>query len=212
MKIAIIGASGKTGNLILNEAVNRGHDVTAIVRNKDSITTPHVKIIEKDLFKLTYNDIEDNEVIIDAFGTWSPDSMELHQTSLQYLCDMLHDKPNRLLIVGGAGSLYVDPEHTIQVKDTPDFPDSFKPLASSMSKALDVLRTRNDVQWTYLSPAGDFQADGARSGKYTLGGEELILNTKNESIISYADYAIAMVDESENGNYIRKRFSVVSDY
>ena len=75
-----------------------------------------------------------------------------------------------------------------------------------------ALRVRNDVLWTYLSPAGDFQADGIRSGKYILGGEELTLNSKGESVISYADYAIAMVDEAENGNYIQKRFSVVADY
>ena len=73
------------------------------------------------------------------------------------------------------------------------------------------MRKRNDVQWTYISPAGDFQADGERSGKYILGGEELVLNSKGESIISYADYAIAMVDEIEKGNHIRQRISVVRE-
>ena len=76
-------------------------------------------------------------------------------------------------------------------------PDAFKPLAKAMATALTELRERNDVKWTYISPAGDFQADGERSGKYILGGEELVLNSKGESIISYADYAIAMVDEIE---------------
>ena len=68
---------------------------------------------------------------------------------------------------------------------------------------------RNDVKWTYISPAGDFQADGERTGKYILAGEELKLNAAGESIISYADYAIAMMDEIENGSHIRKRISVV---
>ena len=71
------------------------------------------------------------------------------------------------------------------------------------------MRTRTDVKWTYISPAGDFQADGEKTGKYILGGEELTLNSKNESVISYADYAIAMIDEIEKGNNIQKRISVV---
>ena len=80
-----------------------------------------------------------------------------------------------------------------------------------MAKALGELRQRNDVKWTYISPAGDFRADGMRTEKYILGGEELILNSKGESIISYADYAIAMIDETVNGNNIQKRISVVAE-
>ena len=115
----------------------------------------------------------------------------------------------RLLVVGGAGSLYVNPEHTAQVMDGPDFPDVFKPLAKAQGKALDELRKRDDVRWTFVSPAGDFQAEGERTGKYILGGEELTLNEQGESIISYADYAIAMIDEALKGNHIRQRISVV---
>ena len=103
----------------------------------------------------------------------------------------------------------MNPEHTLCVSDGPDFPDMFKPLAAAMAKALGELRARGDVKWTYISPAGDFRADGERSGKYILGGEELTLNDRGESIISYADYAIAMVDEIENGDHIQQRISVV---
>lgn len=105
----------------------------------------------------------------------------------------------------------MNPEHTVCVADDPDFPDMFKPLAAAMAKALGELRERSDVKWTYISPAGDFQAEGERTGKYILGGEELNLNSKGESIISYADYAIAMVDEAVNGNNIQKRISVVRE-
>lgn len=84
-------------------------------------------------------------------------------------------------------------------------------LASAMSEALDQLRARNDVKWTYISPACDFQADGPRTGKYILGGEELTLNSRGESVISYGDFAIAIVDEAVAGNHIRQRISVVSE-
>lgn len=107
--------------------------------------------------------------------------------------------------------MYVNPEHTIRVMDGAGFPESFKPLASNMGKALDELRTRTDVKWTYISLAADFQADGNKTGKYILGGEELILNSKGESVISYADYATAMVDEAISGNHIRQRISVAAE-
>ena len=163
------------------------------------------------MFDLTLNDLKDSDVVIDAFGAWTEETLPQHSTSLKHLCDILSCTNIRLLIVGGAGSLYVNPEHTLCVSDGPDFPDIFKPLAVAMAKALGELRQRNDVKWTYLSPAGDFQADGVRTGKYILGGEELTLNSKGESVISYADYAIAMIDEAENGKHIQQRFSVVSE-
>ena len=103
----------------------------------------------------------------------------------------------------------LNPEHTITVSETPDFPEIFKPLASAMAEALSDLRERDDVRWTYISPAGDFQAEGEHTGEYILAGEELTLNDRNESIISYADYAIAMVDEIESGDHIQQRISVV---
>ena len=167
------------------------------------------KTVVKDLFDLTREDLSEFDVVIDAFGAWTPETLPLHKTSLAHLCDILSGTNIRLLVVGGAGSLYVDREHTVQVKDLESFPDVFKPLANNMGEALAALRKRSDVQWTYLSPAGDFVADGERTGTYLLGGEEYFVNAKGESRISYADYAIAMIDEIENANNIQKRFSVI---
>ena len=209
MKIAVVCANGKEGKLIVKEAIERGLDVTAIVRGENHSDTE--KVIHKDLFALTASDLENFDVVIDAFGAWTPETLPQHSTSLKHLCDIISGKETRLLIVGGAGSLYVNSEHTEQVMDGADLPDVFKPLAENMGKALEELRTRNDVKWTYISPAGDFQADGERTGKYILGGEELTLNAKGESIISYADYAIAMVDEAVNGNHVQQRISVVRE-
>lgn len=207
MKIAVVCANGKAGKLIVKEALNRGMDVTAVVRGENK--TEATQVIQKDLFDLTSADLKDFTVVIDAFGAWTPETLPLHSTSLKHLCDVLSGTDTRLLVVGGAGSLYLNPEHTAQVMDGPDFPDVFKPLAANMGKALAELRERKDVQWTYLSPAGDFQAEGERTGKYILGGEELTLNDRGESVISYADYAIAMVDEAEHGGHIQQRISVV---
>ena len=208
-KVAVVCAAGKEGRLLVDEAVARGYDVTGFVRGSDKVVNPKAKTVVKDLFDLTRDDLIGFDVVIDAFGAWTPETLPLHRTSLKHLCDVLSGTKVRLLVVGGAGSLYVNPEHTVQVKDLESFPDVFKPLANNMGEALAELRTRSDVQWTYLSPAGDFVADGVRTGEYLLGGEEYFVNDKGESRISYADYAIAMVDEIENVNNIQKRFSVI---
>ena len=207
MKIAVICANGKAGKLITNEAVRRGLDVTAVARSANQ--TDAKKSLTKDLFDLTADDLRGFDAVVDAFGAWAPETLSQHSASLNHLCNLLSGTNTRLLVVGGAGSLYVNPEHTVCVADGPDFPDLFKPLAAAQAKALAELRLRNDVRWTFLSPAADFRADGERTGQYTLGGEELLLNDRGESVISYADYAAAMVEEILSGNHIQQRISVV---
>lgn len=206
-KIAVVAANGKAGQLIVREAVERGNDVTAFVRSENRTVAENVVV--KDIMDLTPKDLVGFDAVVDAFGAWTPETLPQHSTTLAHLCDILSGTDTRLLVVGGAGSLYVNPGHTMTVSETPDFPEIFKPLASAMAEALSDLRERDDVRWTYISPAGDFQAEGERTGEYILAGEELTLNDRNESIISYADYAIAMVDEIESGDHIQQRISVV---
>ena len=209
MKTAVVCANGKAGKLIVKEAVDRGHDVTAVVRGENQTVAQHTLV--KDLFDLTSEDLAGFDAVVDAFGAWTPETLSEHSTSLAHLCDILSGTETRLLVVGGAGSLYVNPEHTAVVAEGPEFPEAFKPLAAAQGKALEELRARDDVRWTFISPAADFQADGERTGAYILAGEELRLNDAGESVISYADYAIAMVDEVERTSdaHIRQRISVV---
>ena len=209
MKIAVVCANGKAGQKIVAEALNRNLDVTAIVRGENKSAAK--KVIKKDIFELTKDDLKNFDVVIDCFGTWAPETLHLYNETCQHLCDILSGTDTRLLIIGGAGSLYVDKEHKTQLYQTKDFPAEYLPVSTAAAKELDELRKRDDVQWTFVSPAGDFQAEGERTGKYILAGEELTLNSKGESIISYADYAIAMVDEIEKGKHIKQRISVVRE-
>lgn len=209
MEIAIVCANGKAGRLITKEAVERGLDVTAFVKGENKSAAK--KSVSKDLFDLTREDLKDFDVVVDAFGAWAPEVLDQHVKSSQHLCDLVANTEKRLVIVGGAGSLFVNKEHTACVADGPDFPEMFKPLANAQAEELRELRKRNDVKWTFISPAGDFQAEGERTGKYILAGEELTLNSRGESIISYADYAIAFVDEITKGNHIQERISVVRE-
>ncbi|MBR8461932.1 NAD(P)-dependent oxidoreductase [Campylobacter sp. faydin G-105] len=209
-KIAIIGANGKAGSALVTEALNQGYEVTAIVRN-ESYQNDKTQIIRKNLFALTKDDLVKFDVVITAFAAWSDDTRGGHTTGLMHLSDLLSNTDTRLLVVGGAGSLYTDETHAIRLMDTPEFPAEYKPTASAMAAGLDALRKRSDVKWSYLSPAAEFEPDLPRTGKYILGGEEFKLNSKGESIISYADYAIAMIDEVKNANFIQKRFSVLGE-
>lgn len=209
MKVAVAAANGKAGKLIVKEAVARGMDVTAIVRGENQ--TEAKSVIKKGIFDLKKQDLEGFDVVVDALGAWTPDTVQNIYGAVNHLTDVLKGTDVRLLIVGGAGSLYVNPEHTQTVVDVTPFPEEAMPVVNAHGKALEELRKVDDVKWTYVSPAGDFQADGERTGKYILGGEELVLNSKGQSVISYADYAIAMVDEIESGKHVKERISVVSE-
>ena len=206
MKIAVVAANGKAGKLIVDELVARGQDVTAIARGEN--TTNSQAFVQKDIMDLTAADLDGFNAVVDAFGAWTPETLPQHTTTLMHLADTLSGTETRLLVVGGAGSLYVDPQHTMTLSETPDFPDDYKPIASAMQDALNKLRSRNDVLWTFISPAADFQAEGERTGEYLLGGEELITG-ENGSVISYADFAVAMADEVISGDHIQERISVV---
>ena len=146
---------------------------------------------------------------MDAAGAWTLETMYVIPKAAIYLADLVKGTDTRLIVVGGAGSLYTNKEHTSTVELSPAFSDAFKPVSAAHGLALALLRAAKGVKWTYISPAADFQADGERTGSYELHSEEFAPNSKGESIISYADYAIALVDEIEKGGHIGQRISVV---
>ena len=209
MKIAVVCANGKAGKLIVEEAARRGHDVTAVVRGENRSAAKSAII--KDLFDLTADDLKGFDAVVDAFGAWTPEALPQHVTSLRKICDALSGSPARLYVVGGAGSLYLDAEHKTRLMDAPEFPAVFMGVAQATADAFYELRGRRDVTWTYLSPAADFRAEGERTGKYKLAGEEFTANAKGESFISYADYAAAMLDVIESGKYADERISVYAE-
>ena len=209
MKVAIIGANGKSGSNLVQEALKQGHDVTAIVRNKE-YKNGDVKVVYKDIFELSKADLEGFDAVISAFAAWTPETFGLHKKVAKHLADALSGTKTRLLVIGGAGTLYVDDKGTMAM-DTSDFPPEYMGVARATAESFFELKGRSDVLWTYVSPAGDYDANGARTGKYVLGGDNLILNSKNESYISYADLALAVIDELKNGAFVQKRFTAVGE-
>ena len=207
MKIAVVSSNGKVGRLVVSEAVRRGFDVTGFARSENKSEAQN--FVQKDIFDITKEDLKGSDAVVDAFGAFTPDTLPLHTKSLMHLSDAVANTDTRLLVVGGARSLFMNKEHSLQLLDTPEFPKEYYPSAKAQTDELVELRKRNDVKWTFVSPAADFQADGARTGEYILAGEEFTVNNRGESVVSYADYALAMVDEIEKGNHIRQRISVV---
>ncbi len=209
MKIGVIAASGKVGKLVVEEALRRNHDVVGIVRDASKVDQT-IRVIEKDIFEITAQDICDFDVVINAFGSKGADPVA-YQTSTKHLINVFESCLNtRLIVVGGAGSLYTDSSMTQQVFETPDFPPSIYPTSSNMAKGLDMLRN-SSIKWTFMTPAINFDSKGPKTGEYQLGTEFVILNKAGNSYVSYLDYVIALLDEVENQRFISKRFTVVSE-
>lgn len=210
MKIGVIGATGKAGSLLVKEARERGHVVTAIVRNATKLTE-EVAVLEKDVFDLKAEDIQLFDVVVNAFGAPAGDE-HLHVEAGRVLIDACKGAPDtRLIVVGGAGSLFVDEAQTVRLIEVPEFPKEYVPTASNQGKNLEDLQNTSGIKWTFISPAAFFNPEGKRTGSYQKGKDNLIVNSKGDSYISYADYAIAVLDEIENPQHVNERFTVVSE-
>lgn len=210
MKVGIIGASGKAGSFILKEAVERGHEVTAIVRDASKVQNDQVSVIEKNVLELKSADVEHLDVVVNAFGAPLGEE-QAHVDAGHALIEAVKGTDTRIIVVGGAGSLYVDEAKTLQLIDTPEFPDFVKPTGKGQARNLQELKETADITWTFISPSAVFDPEGKRTGAYQSGKDNLLVNSKGESYISYADFAIAVVDEIENPKHLNQRFTVVGE-
>ncbi|MFN7128634.1 MAG: NAD(P)-dependent oxidoreductase [Brevundimonas sp.] len=199
MKVAVLGASGRAGSEITKELAARGHTVVAIARKPETIpAAPGVTA--------TAGDASDAAALAQLItGSDAVISALHHNVTADTLLSALKSAGvPRLLVTGGAGSLEVAPG--VRLIDTPDFPEEFKPYALPGVAFLDDLRSETQIDWTFFSPAA-FIEEGPRLGVFRTGGDQLITDDKGESRISFADYAIAMVDELEQHNHSRARFT-----
>ena len=205
MKIAIIGASGFVGSRILSEALNRGHEVTAIVTKPDKLpAAPKLRSLEGDATDpaLLAPLLAGHDVAISAFN---PGKDESGAGPRSILDAAKRAGVARLLVVGGAGTLEVAPGR--RLIDEPDFPTQWKAGALKTAAFLDLLRGEAELDWAFLSPAA-MLAPGERTGTYRVGGDQLLTGPDGQSRISTEDYAVAMLDEAETPCHSRQRFSV----
>lgn len=210
MKIALIGASGFVGGALLREASQRGHSVTAIVRNPAKVAAASgVTAIKGDVndAKQLAAQIAGHDVVISAFnGGWGdPDIYNKHLAGSRAIVAAAKQAGVRLIVVGGAGSLLA-PDGS-QIVDSPDFPAAYKDGARAARDALAELRNESGLEWSFVSPAAHI-APGERTGKFRLGGDEPVLDAKGESHVSVEDLAVAILDEAEKPKHTGKRFTL----
>jgi uncharacterized protein len=209
MNIALIGASGFVGSALLQEALSRGHDVTALVSRPDRLApAPRLRIEAADALDSARlaQQLRGHDVVISAFsGHAQSDVLGYYLRGLRSILSAVKAAGvPRLLVVGGAGSLEVAPG--VQLLDTPEFPAAYKPTAEGARQALHLLRDEPTLDWTMLSPAPMLRP-GERTGRYRVGGDQLIPGGHE---ISVQDYAVAMLDEAQTPAHSRRRFTVAA--
>src|SRR5690606_2186389 len=216
MKIALIGATGFVGSAILREALDRGHEIKALVRNPEKLTVSHEKLsVEQgnamDIDRLAAQ-LSGNDIVISAYNAgWG--NPNLYQEVLQGAQNIQESVKKsgvkRLLVVGGGGSLFISPD--LQIVDTPDFPSFIKPGAMAARDYLNILRKEEELDWTFVSPAPGMHqgTSGTRRGTYRTGLDTPLMDEDNNpSGISVEDVAVAVLDEAEHPKHIKQRFTV----
>lgn len=212
-KIVIIGATSYVGSAILKEALGRGHQVKAIVRDPSKLTLihPHLKVVGGSVTDTDFlsRELAKSDAVISAFNPgWS--NPNIYEETLEgygsILCAVRNSGVHRFLMVGGAGSLLVAPGR--QLMDEPDVPKKLLPGIRGMAKVYtDLLLPEKSVDWVFLSPAANM-APGERTGKFRLGKDELIVDESGDSNISVEDFAVAMIDELEQEKHHQERFTL----
>jgi len=213
MKVALIGATGFVGAPVLAELLSRGHVVTVLARNPGKLTPqPGLTVIAADALDAAQvaAAVAGHDAVVSAYnpGWTEPDLYNLFlQGSRTIVEGVRASGTRRLLVVGGAGSLFVAPG--VQLVDTPEFPAEWKAGALAARDALNELRNESALDWTFLSPPILLQP-GDRTGQYRLGTEAPLMNGDQPGSISVADLAVAIVDELENPHHLQQRFTVAN--
>lgn len=210
MNIAIIGASGFIGSALREEALSRGHSVTALVSRPERLEPqPGLSILKADVQETTVlsEQLKGFDVVLSAFsGHAQTDVKGYFESGFDSILTAANAADaKRLMVVGGAGSLEVAPG--VQLIDTPEFPAEYKATAEGARYALNALRGQQGVNWTMLSPAAMI-APGERTGQYQLGSDQLLTDAEGNSRISVEDYAKAMIDELEAPAHVNQRFTL----
>jgi len=210
MKIAVIGATGFIGSYIRDEALARGHQVTAIVRHPEKVTVQNLRltVVKADILKDKVDElVKGHDAVISAYGAGRSGG-DVYSTHVKGARAIINGTKKsgikRLLVVGGAGSLDVAPG--VQLIDTMS-PERITGGMLATRETLHMLRKEKELEWTFLSPAATIVA-AERTGHYRVGKDQLLKNKEGESRISTQDYAVAMLDELENPQHIRERFTV----
>jgi len=212
-KIALIGASGFVGSALLKEALDRGNQTTAIVRHpeKISIENPLLHVVGLDINKADKlaKQLGGHDVVISAYnpGWTNPNIYDDFIKGAQSIQQSVKQSGvKRFIVIGGAGSLYIN---GVQLIDTPEFPEVYKPGARAARDYFNMLKEEKELNWTFFSPAIEMsqQHPGIRTGNYRLNLDEPVFDKQGHSRLSVEDLAVVILDEVEQNKHIKKRFT-----
>jgi putative NADH-flavin reductase len=210
MKIAVLGAGGRIGSRIVKEALNRGHDVVAVVRHPEDYTLihDHLKVAKGDLFNA--QDVEtgafNQDAVVSTYSnTNGAPASTIAEVAVPLIKGLKQADVKRLIIVGGAGSLKTP--SGMDLVDTPNFPEEYKSTSLAHRDALKLYQNEKELEWTYVSPSAVIEP-GERTGKFRIGANQLLADVHGKSFITMEDFAVAVIDEIESPLHVREQMTV----
>ena len=212
MRIMIIGANGRLGQILTDMAVDRGHEVIALSpsgMDKKSFTGT---VLKKSLFDLNEADLNGIDALLSSFGSGFEADPAVNRQAIDHLIHLIGEKNVRLLTVGGAGTLWADKSHNMRVWQTPNHPEFLRGISENLTLALDDLKASALKDWTFLCPSLIFDYEGVQTGNWKIGTDgEPLKNRDGVSRISYRDFASAMISEAESGTHKNMQITVCEE-
>jgi len=210
MRVAVIGANGNLGSRLVTLLLDQGHDVIAYVY-KGECLDQRAQVIEKNLFDLTREEIEECDVLLSAFGGGFHVDPVINKNAFLKYKELLHDTNKRLIAIAGAGSLYVDHHHDMFEYQSDKHPEKLKQISLNIRLGVDELKKDLSFDWVVVCPSRKFDLTGPYTGQYIIGqDEEVIYNDDQESYVTYDDLAKAMVDITQTKDYSQKVITVAT--
>lgn len=210
MKIAVIGASGNLGRCICAQALERGHEIRAIVRHGEA-PREIADVVRKDVFDLAEAELEGVDVVLSAFGGGFKEPIVNKKVFVKY-AEIMESTGKPVVAVGGAGSLYTDSSHTKREYEQEGYSEKLRAVSQNIREGIALLEARRELPWTVVCPSRTFDLKGAFTGKVTIAAEEeIIYNGNGESYVTYEDVAFVMLDTAESGAYQGQVITVVTE-
>ncbi len=210
MHIGIIGANGRLGSKITTQALDRGYEVTGFVYEGKCLDDRAATVV-KDLFALTPEDLSSVDVLISAFGGGFNTDPVINKKAFEQYINLLNNTDKKLITIGGAGSLYTDDTHTMFEYQSESHPNKLKEISKNIKEGIDIIKEVDTMAWIVVCPSRSFDFEGPFTREYIIGDkQEIIYNEDNNSYVSYANLACAMLDNIDSDQYDHKVITVAS--
>lgn len=210
MKIAVIGANGNLGSRITRQALDRGHDVKSVIYQGENVDD-RAEMLNKSLFDLNAEDINNCDVVISAFGGGFKADPAINKEAFLKYIELMKSTNVKFIAIGGAGSLYTDSTCSMYEFEKPGYNPILKEMSRNIKLGIDELKKTKGLDWTVVCPSRFFDPDGPFTKNYRVGENEVVIfNDEDKSYVTYDDLAYAMLDIAESGKYREQKITVTT--